>query len=494
MPRLSASALVCWVIVSITGCGRSTVFESFSESSTGSIGGGRTGGSAGSGTSASASAGGTSGASGSGISGTGAGTNGQSGGESNSNGTGTAGGGSIGSTSAGQGSGSSGSTLGSTGTGGTSGSCSQEGGQAELGPCLTAQDCACPLECVAEAGGALCEAPCETLDDCLMLDTACSGETCRPIFCGPQAVAGPQNGELDGTCNAIGQGDGSCLPSILNGQKVGLCSQGGPAQTNCDPDATRSDLSQACVAGDVCLSQSGGGQCFTLCDPIAPAPCSPGMACQIPVATNPRLGVCEPSQGTTGGTGGSGTGGATGGTGGGTTGGTTGNCDPSIQSSEFQNCSTAGCGCPLTCVNDPVRGAPVCEYPCMPGSGCSDPQTSCDVDAGACGFNSCGPEDFNSVCDATGTDDGTCVPETFDGVTSVGICIQGGTATTSCNPEGTRTDPAQLCTPGSWCIGVGPVGECNLLCDPGTGIGCPFDQFCTAIVDEPDLGICIGGD
>ncbi len=86
------------------------------------------------------------------------------------------------------------------------------------------------------------------------------------------------------------------------------------------------------------------------------------------------------------------------------------------------------------------------------------------------------------------------MPLTLDGGTSLGYCYQGGTATGNCDPAGTRSDLSRVCLAGSMCFGgaVNFGGTCNQICDPYQTTACPPNQYCSFIVNEPDLGICVG--
>ncbi len=481
-PWASAGWIVL-LVASVTGagaCGRSTGFE-FPGQSNGAAAGG-SGSNIGSG--------GSSGTAG--LSSTG-GSNGSSGpGGSNGTVAGLTGGSGVGS----PGTGTSAGSITATGTasGGSSTGTCVSGPATELSICAFDSTCMCPLRCVLETGGRLCEQPCMTSSDCPNPETLCVNGACAPNFCGAHGV-GPQNGQLDSTCDALGTDDGSCIPQILNANNVGLCSQADTEQTTCNPLATRipdGSVPGACIAGDVCLLQADRGDCFTMCDVDARDPCGSGMECIVPLKSNPRLGVCEPSSGATGGSTGS-----TGGTGG--TGGTTGGCSESAPIAEFQPCtSTADCGCPLVCNRDPLQAqtGSVCEYPC-PSTGCPDPVTICG-DAGICVTDGCGPGTgngtFNSTCTVAGLGEGTCLPELL-GDTSVGYCFLAGTASFdagACSLIET-TERSELCPPGALCFGLGK-GTCSDLCDPNTqGGGCPAGSFCAGIVDQPDLGICVPG-
>ncbi len=477
------------------GCGRSTGFESPGPTAGEDVG-------APGGSSAGIGSGGQSGTAG--VSNTGGSGSNATVGSNGTPGSGAGSGNGTGATGMGAGTGSS-TSGGSATSGGSNGGCIP-GSDSELHSCKTDSDCICGLHCAPETGGSVCERSCQTTTDCRNLETLCVNGTCAPNFCGVHG-AGPHNGDLDGKCNAVGMDDGSCIPQSLNGANVGLCSEAGPATTLCDPLAARSVMApippSACIAGDVCLLESGHANCLTMCDPEGRQPCGPEMDCVTPLASNNRLGVCEPSSEPDGGTTSSGTGGTTssGATGGSTSGGTTGGgCSESAPISEFQHCKLdSDCGCPLVCNKDPLVSATssVCEYPCKT-TACADAVTICSTGK-ICITDGCGPGtgngSFNSTCTVAKKNDGTCLPELL-GDTSVGYCFLGGTApfdAGGCDPSATASEASLLCPPGSLCFGpTDDVGSCNVLCDPSLGTGCPSGSFCTGIVDQPDLGVCIG--
>jgi hypothetical protein len=143
-----------------------------------------------------------------------------------------------------------------------------------------------------------------------------------------------------------------------------------------------------------------------------------------------------------------------------------------------------------------LAGGQVCEYTCAGDGDCPDLVTVCVQ--GICNVDPCGQGTnngtFNSICNAEGDGDGTCLPLTNDGGASFGYCYQGGSSDgTNCDPSGTRDDLSRVCPAGSICFGgaVDFGGTCNVICDPNQGGPCPGGQFCSYIVNEPDLGICI---
>jgi hypothetical protein len=116
-----------------------------------------------------------------------------------------------------------------------------------------------------------------------------------------------------------------------------------------------------------------------------------------------------------------------------------------------------------------------------------------------CQFNACGADSgngaFNSFCDVTGTDDGTCIPSTLNGAT-IGQCMQGGTATTCCNGDATRPGPngplSSICEAGLICSST-PTGECGAVCDPSKRrFACPAGLSCDFVLDDAITGGCFG--
>ncbi len=115
-------------------------------------------------------------------------------------------------------------------------------------------------------------------------------------------------------------------------------------------------------------------------------------------------------------------------------------------------------------------------------------------------MNGCGPGtgngSFNSTCNVVGTDDGTCTPLLLADGGTLGVCAQGGTATSTCNSDANRLDLIQVCGPGQTCVGgaIGLGGICGDVCDPqlgATGGGrCTGGELCAIEVDDPLTGAC----
>ncbi len=169
-------------------------------------------------------------------------------------------------------------------------------------------------------------------------------------------------------------------------------------------------------------------------------------------------------------------------------------CSDSKQAVELAPCQVAtDCGCPLGCTTDLLVGT-VCEYPCQQTADCPTLLTACI--GGFCRLNQCGSAtgngSFNSLCDVIGLNDGTCVPFQYNG-TITGLCYQGGTATSACNPTANRTDLSADCIAGDVCVGgaIGSGGFCGLACTPNGPNTCPPRQGCAITVNDPTAGACV---
>lgn len=174
-------------------------------------------------------------------------------------------------------------------------------------------------------------------------------------------------------------------------------------------------------------------------------------------------------------------------------------CNPTATPVEFLPCTTvADCACPMLCVSDPLAveggGGKVCEYSCQQLSQCPNLVTICN--GTYCHINACGGStgngSYNSFCNVVGTDDGSCIPLEQANGTESGVCAQGGTATTTCNYDANRNEPAEVCVAGMVCIGggIGSGGVCGDVCDPNQGGPCPAGQQCAFTVDDPLAGAC----
>ena len=190
-------------------------------------------------------------------------------------------------------------------------------------------------------------------------------------------------------------------------------------------------------------------------------------------------GVSSSTGGTTGGSS-SGTG-ATGSTSGGQT-----FCGQVVEGDGGAYCS-GFCPTPYECATDPIFGD-VCTSTCVQSSDCLALDSVCVN--GICETNACGLGTgngvFNSLCNASGMGDGTCIPyfevTIFD---IIGLCTEGGTSTTCCNLLANRCDPQDACVAGMVC----DKGVCYPACEPGV-IGCVGGEDCNYTSTYPPAGIC----
>jgi hypothetical protein len=192
-----------------------------------------------------------------------------------------------------------------SGTGTTSGSSSGGTCLPEFTPCDSSSGPACcsTMACVYEPlrGGDVCEFPCTTTSECPSPYTVCTGTSCTVNICGV-AIGGPPNGSLDGTCNAEGTNDGTCVGAEApDGGAFGLCYQGGTATgSGCSIPGSRNNPGGLCEAGYFCGPSIAGGlgtECYFLCDPSSPdagAHCeSQGYSSCFQVPMDPGVGFCQ---------------------------------------------------------------------------------------------------------------------------------------------------------------------------------------------------------
>ena len=171
----------------------------------------------------------------------------------------------------------------------------------EFAACQTDCDCGAPLTCTSDTAlnVKLCEWPCQSLADCPSAYSACDGQTCGPVPCGPFLDSG-----FETNCVFL-DGGGTCLPMGsqsdfgFDTQSVGLCSQAGPIGIGeqCVPGVTRlSGGLLFCIQGELCGSL---GQCAPICNPQAQGSCI-GMGdlnlCVGFALRDPTLGVCQANQ------------------------------------------------------------------------------------------------------------------------------------------------------------------------------------------------------
>ena len=338
--------------------------------------------------------------------------------------------------------------------------------------------------------------------------TGCGRErdACGERPCCEGFVFEPLLGQTHGMCVVAGaSSSGSSGLGTTGGSSGGTTTTGSSSTTGGGTTGTSS--------GGTTGGGSTTGGCSTK-DCVGAADCCPAIdtTCGQAGLQGCAFGLCvydSPPCGTTSGgssggsignsTSGGSSGGTTGSstTGGTTTGGTTGGvdrCNPSASPVEFLSCAKpSDCGCPLLCVHDALAGQ-VCEYPCSSTPQCPDLLTVCN--GTNCQLDACGPGTgngaYNSFCQVTSPNDGSCIPLQLSNGTVYGVCAQGGSAATSCNATANRLDLAEVCQAGMVCIGgaIGTGGVCGDVCDPKAGGPCPPGQSCAFTVDDPLAGAC----
>jgi hypothetical protein len=315
--------------------------------------------------------------------------------------------------------------------------------------CLTPADCECPRVCAIDVGQTLgaCRTPCSTSTDCAFQAEWCVGGLCRPVDCGV-LLDGGSNGTPGGSCLGSNAENGTCYGPFGSG----LCYRAGTSTDGCVNASTSWDSSQQCVLGSLCYPAPPPqtGVCVALCDTDAGgADCPAGYGCdQIYVDFfTSTLGECVLLG--------------------------DGGCNASGRGDTQSVCDTsAHCACPFTC-HDPGDGTlPYCAVPCQATADCPDPSTSCQ--SGICAPNACSVED--SVCDAGGAENGICQAEPFPAATL--LCLQAGDAGQSCDPFGSRGNPAALCPTGQTCAEEIDGGTCAALCDPSASSACASPDVC----------------
>jgi hypothetical protein len=153
-------------------------------------------------------------------------------------------------------------------------------------------------------------------------------------------------------------------------------------------------------------------------------------------------------------------------------------CNPDGGAAVESPCdASSDCLCPASCQGGFCAPGCTGNADCPTGSACV--QSSCT-------FVECGPlatggpnGNYGGVCNASGTNDGTCTPSADIGAGSspmcpVGwICAPGGTSITMCS-FGQTQPPAQTCIPGFLCYASGASsGTCTQSCGPSDGGACP---------------------
>jgi hypothetical protein len=220
--------------------------------------------------------------------------------------------------------------------------CTGTGELEEFQPCTQASDCLCGLmNCVNDPSlnqggltlGTVCEYRCTQDSDCISFDSYCAeGGSCAPVFCG--GTTG--NGSYGGSCTVRSAGDGTCIPTLLQGSsgmlgphpgsgsppvETGFCIQGGTSTTDCASQATATGVniaigidrtnvgpSDLCAPGMICNTtfafDAGWSRCGWSCYPPTPSDpaCPSGDSCLgIPGAcvdaSSPAGPVCVPIRG-----------------------------------------------------------------------------------------------------------------------------------------------------------------------------------------------------
>jgi hypothetical protein len=145
----------------------------------------------------------------------------------------------------------------------------------------------------------------------------------------------------------------------------------------------------------------------------------------------------------------------------------------------------AACNTTFGCVSGDncVAGAKgsTCVQSCTTTSDCSVLTDTCDATGGTCTTNLCGPGTPNGTayyapCDATGTDDGVCLPVTTGGAngTTHGVCLASGSAApyATCSATRSGTGTSTLCSAGNYCVALpaaaGGASACFPLCSLGS--------------------------
>ncbi len=350
------------------------------------------------------------------------------------------------------------------------------------------------MSCVTDpqlgVGFTSCEFPCQTSADCQNPGERCLGGACSIDECG-QGDGG--NGVIWGGCDSLDGGDGTCalpagpqrdliVPLFDFSPAVFVCEQSGTSTGPCSLLATRADDSLRCAAGLVCnpnvvgLDGGASGLCVHGCDPTVPN-CPAGEVCS---GSAPREGYCY-ALGESG-------------------------CAVGLPGDSYQGCdNSAQCACPNTCVADPGLEGSYCEPPCTSTTDCLNVGTVCAN--GSCVVNFCAqspggvaPGAYDHTCTAVSGQDGTCLPTPAPLANEVGVCVRGGTASSSCAmaldpsalvPAGNVVPSSDLCPAGQVCAALADGGpSCAPVCDPDAG-GCPSGTVCLEQdIFIPDFGVC----
>jgi hypothetical protein len=172
--------------------------------------------------------------------------------------------------------------------------CRDNGIVTEGQACLKNLDCGCPLTCQGAGASSqgVCLRPCSSTSDCPLSDHSCQGGFCLPNPCGD----GTGNGVLYGSCNALGQNDGTCVPHTKAGTVSGTCVQSGCSLSTCLVGIDRTEDYALCAPGYTCIGQRNSlGTCVRLCDPTGSnASCTTGQKCETFTWVDPAFDACEP--------------------------------------------------------------------------------------------------------------------------------------------------------------------------------------------------------
>ncbi len=344
--------------------------------------------------------------------------------------------------------------------------------------------------------------PCTSGADCPELITTCRNGACNQNVCGAAGTLpdGGQNGVYSGKCNAAGTNDGTCYAdytaatSTTAAAVYWLCYQGGPLAKGvaCNATADATTPSELCAAGSLCFSPDGGasGICQDTCDPTASSnTCGSGYGCEAFDTSDdlaPQWGVCYTESG---------------------------GCLETGFSNEFSPCAAnSQCNCisgvDMACFSDPTLASTAgnlygnttfCERTCSSTSGCPLPYSACKNN-NWCTYNFCGNAasgvGMSAVCNAAGTNDGTCdpIPNAAGTGVAFGVCFQDGTTAVgaTCDPSSTRaTDPNGACTAGALCLNNGTSDECYVICNPDAGtLACSGSTPTCTAAGSPDIGVC----
>ncbi len=320
--------------------------------------------------------------------------------------------------------------------------------------------------------------------------------------------------DLGQTCDAIGSGDGTCLPNAVaeaadplydgGGTTLAVangipsaCWLGGTSTSACTLPAPPSTPTDRCPPGDGCAplavdGSSSSGVCVPACDPAGTGNCPSGTQCVDTPILDPAglLGFCYAS----------GSGGCLSGL-------------PASQTELFLCKSASECGCPQTCAETPSAGAKWCTRNCTTTADCPNPSTGCV--GGSCGYLPCGAQPLGA-CNYVGSGDGTCLAAGFSWAAGSPFCVAAGSHAqgSRCSltePQSVRlvistylpTDqvtflapaPSAYCAPGLLCVDNGSGsgnGTCQTACNDQVAPGTCGSGTCY-LLDPSGFGFCQNG-